>query len=78
MSRLNVPTRWVWNVTLSVAVARRGSGEPFAPVRWTAAPTAASSDVWVISSAMRGSRAMNPSAPTFALLSSVRRSHIAW
>ncbi len=78
VSRLSVPTRWVWKVTRSVAVARRGSGEPFAPVRWTAWPTVASSEVWVISSAMRGSRAMNPSWPTLALLSSVRRSHIAW
>ena len=43
VSRLKSPTRWVWNVTLSGAVARRGSGEPFGPAGWTAVPVAASS-----------------------------------
>ncbi len=77
VSRLTSPTRWVWNVTLSGAVALRGSGEPFGPAGCTAAPVVASSDFCVISSAMRGRRAMNPSSPTRALLSSVRRAHIA-
>ena len=78
VSRVKSPTRFVWNVTLSGAVAFRGSGEPFEPAGWTAAPVVASSDVKVISSAIRGSRLMKPSSPTRALLSSVRRSHIAW
>ena len=72
------PTRCVWKVTSRGTLALRGSGDPLGSAGCVATPGFASSEVSVISSAMRGSRSVKPAGVTCAFASSASRSHIAW
>src|SRR5207244_2055369 len=72
VARAMSPTRCVWKVTSRGTLALRGSGDPLGSAGCVATPGFASSEVSVISSAMRGSRSVQPAGVTCAFASPVR------